>query len=128
MDYVIDVVQSAFLSGRDISDNVRYHLGLAARLKELGIPAWLLDSDLTKAYDTVDRSWLRMVATRLGFSSVGVVRWLEILMAGSSSIVRINGFLSSQLFHPFSDQPSLASASEGWPSPPAFLERARFGL
>ena len=95
LDYVIDVTQTAFLSGRDISDNVRYHLGLTARLQELGLPAWLLDSDLTKAYDTVDRSWLRMVATRLGFSSVGVVRWMEILMAGSTSIVRINGFLSS---------------------------------
>ena len=95
LDYVIDIAQSAFLPGRDISDNVRYHLGIAARLRELGLPAWLLDSDLTKAYDTVDRSWLRMVATRLGFSSVGVVRWLEILMAGSESKVRINGFLST---------------------------------
>ena len=63
LDYVIDITQSAFLSGRDISDN----LGMAARFRELGIPAWLLDSDLTKAYDSVDRSWLSTVAVRLGF-------------------------------------------------------------
>ena len=48
LDYIIDVTQSAFLRGRDISDNVRYHLGLRARFRELGIPAWLLHSDLTK--------------------------------------------------------------------------------
>ena len=95
LDYVIDITQSAFLHGRDISDNVRYNLGLSSRLRELGIPAWLLDSDLSKAYDTTDRSFLLQVATRLGLHSRGVVRWMEILMAGSSSIVRINGFLSS---------------------------------
>ena len=95
LDYVIDITQSAFLSGRDISDNVRYNLGMAARFRELGIPAWLLDSDLTKAYDSVYRSWLSTVAARLGFEATGVVRWFQILMAGSESAVRINGFISS---------------------------------
>jgi hypothetical protein len=50
LDYLVDIVQSAFLRGRDISDNVRYHLGLRARLQELGLPTWLLHSDLTKAF------------------------------------------------------------------------------
>ena len=95
LDYVIDITQSAFLSGRDISDNVRYNLGMAARFRELGIPAWLLDSDLTKAYDSVNRSWLSTVAARLGFEATGVIRWFQILMAGSESAVRINGFISS---------------------------------
>jgi hypothetical protein len=59
LDYLVDIVQSAFLRGRDISDiSVRYHLGLRARLHELGLPAWLLHSDLTKAYDSVNRPML----------------------------------------------------------------------
>ena len=45
MKYLIDVTQSAFLRGRDISDNIRHHLGLAAGLKELGLPGWLLAGD-----------------------------------------------------------------------------------
>ena len=66
-----------------VSDNVRCNLGMAARFRELGIPAFLLDFDLTKAYDSVDRSWLSTVAARLGFEATGVVRWFWILMAGS---------------------------------------------
>ena len=70
---------------------------------QLGFAACHLDSDLTKAYlggggyrnYTVDRAWLRLVASRFGFSAIGVVHWLEILMAGSTSNVQINGFLSS---------------------------------
>ena len=50
LDYGIDITRFAFLRGRDISDSIRYHLGLAARLRELGLPGWLLHSDLTKPY------------------------------------------------------------------------------
>ena len=95
LDYVIDITQSAFLRGRDISDNVRYQLGLAARLQELGLPGWLLHSDLTKAYDTVDRGWLARTMTAMGLREQGVVRWCRILMAGSSAVIRLNGFLTA---------------------------------
>ena len=36
LDYLIDVMQSAFLRHRAINDNVRYHKGMATRLRELG--------------------------------------------------------------------------------------------
>ena len=95
LDYLIDISQSAFLRGRDISDNVRYHLGLASRLEELGLPGWLLLSDLAKAYDRVDRSWLDRTMVHMGFTATGVVRWTRILLNGSVSKVRVNGFLSA---------------------------------
>jgi hypothetical protein len=95
LDYLIDITQSAFLRGRDISDNVRYHLGLTARLQELGLPGWLLHSDLTKAYDTADRGWLLQAMRAMGFREAGVVRWCALLMAGTHARVRVNGFLSA---------------------------------
>ena len=95
LDYVIDITQSAFLRGRDISDNIRYHVGLANRIQELGLPDWLLHSDLTKAYDSADRGWLSRCMTAMGLRADGIVRWCRILMAGSSACVRINGFLST---------------------------------
>ncbi len=94
LDFIIDVVQSAFLRGRDISDNVRYHLGLRARLQELGLPAWLLHSDLTKAYDSVSRPLLIRILQHMGLRNTGIIHWTRILLNGTSAQVRVNGFLS----------------------------------
>jgi len=94
LDYLIDISQSAFLAGRDIGDNVRYHLGLASRLQELGLPGWLLLSDLRKAYDSVDRSYLQAVMARMGFQAEGMLRWTHLLFGGTTARVRINGFLT----------------------------------
>ena len=95
LDFVIGITQSAFLRGRDISDNVRYHLGLLSRLEELGLPGWLLHSDLTKAYDSVDRRWLLRAMHALGFRQAGVMRWCSLLLSGTRAQVRINGFLTA---------------------------------
>ena len=94
MDYLIDIMQSAFLKDRDISDNVRYHLGLTTRLRELGLPGWLLPSDLNKAYDTTNRQWFYKVMTSQGFNVSGITRWFRISMEGSTARIRINGILS----------------------------------
>lgn len=94
LEYIIDVTQTAFLLGRDISENIRYAQGLAARLEELGLPAWMLQTDLTKAYDSVQRSWLLGTMRRMGFADTGAVRWAQVLLGGSTSRARVNGFLS----------------------------------
>ena len=95
LDFLIDDTQSAYISGRDIGDNVRYHLGLATRLQELGSPAWLLYSDLSKAYDKTDRMLLFRLMRSMGFRASGVTLWCRLLLNGSSACVRINGFFSS---------------------------------
>ncbi|KAG1652388.1 hypothetical protein FOA52_009253 [Chlamydomonas sp. UWO 241] len=94
LDYLIDIGQGAFIHGRDISDNVRYHLALAARFRDLGLPGWLVHSDLTRAYDTVNRGWLDQAMIRMGFRPDGVVRWCRILLGGAKVRVRVNGFFT----------------------------------
>jgi hypothetical protein len=96
LEYLIDISQSAFLRGRDICDNVRYNFGLAARLAELGLPGWLLHSDLTKAYDSVNRGWLTKVLLTMGLKDAGIVRWTRILLNGSEAKVRVNGFFTAK--------------------------------
>ena len=95
LDYLIDVMQSAFLRNRDISDNVRHHMALATRLRELGLPGYLVYSDQVKAYDTVHRQWLYRTMGAMGFHVSGVVRWCRILKAGTAACVRMNGALSA---------------------------------
>jgi Reverse transcriptase (RNA-dependent DNA polymerase)/Ring finger domain len=107
LDYLIDITQSAFLRGRDICDNTRYNLGLGARLVELGIPGWLLQTDLTKAYDSVNRGWLTKVMLTMGLKDTGIVRWTRILLNGTQAKVRINGFFTA----PFPVTSSLAQGS-----------------
>jgi len=91
LDYLVDIAQSAFIHGRDISDNVRYHQGLRSRLKELGTPAHLLLSDLTKAYDSVDRGLVLRAMSAQGFREQGIIRWVQLMSSGTSCTVRING-------------------------------------
>ena len=107
LDYLIDITQSAFLRGRDICDNTRFNLGLGARLVELGLPGWLLHTDLTKAYDSVNRGWLTKVMLTMGLREMGVVRWTRILLHGTQAKVRINGFFTA----PFPVNSSLAQGS-----------------
>ena len=95
LDFLIDNTQSAYINGRDIGDNVRYHLGLATRLQELGFPAWLLYSDLSKAYDKTDRMLLFRLMRTMGLRASGVTLWCRLLLNGSSACVRINGFFSN---------------------------------
>lgn len=95
LEYLIDISQSAFLAHRDISDNVKYAQGLNARLAELGLPGWLLMSDLHKAYDSVNRGWLVATMRAMGFRSEGVVRWAQILLAGTTARVRLNRYVGA---------------------------------
>ena len=114
LEYLIDITQSAFLAGRDISDNVRYHLGLQARLEELGLPGWLLVSDLAKAYDSVDRVFLRKVMLSMGLRESGIVRLMDAVMTGTTACVRINGFYSA-VFPVTRSLPQGGSVScQGW--------------
>jgi pimeloyl-ACP methyl ester carboxylesterase len=64
---------------------------VAARIAELGLPAWLLLIDMSKAYDSVARPWLRASMVRMGFREAGAVRWCRILLDGSTCRVRLNG-------------------------------------
>ena len=73
---------------------MRYHLHLMARLVELGIPGWLLLADMSKAYDSVARPWLRSTMVSMGFREGGAARWCRLLLQGSSCRVRVNGAFS----------------------------------
>ena len=77
------------------------------QLTELGLPGWLLHSDITKAYDSVNRGWLTKVMRTMGLRDTGIVRWTSILLNGSAAKVRVNGLFTD----PFPVTSSLAQGS-----------------
>lgn len=94
LDYLVDPLQTAFISGRDIRDNILYHLALAEWVRHSEQPAALLMLDVEKAYDRVHRPWLYRVTEAMGFGP-HMQRWLRLLTSDGSSCVVVNGHLSS---------------------------------
>lgn len=94
LEIIISPTQTAFINGRDIADNVQYHLGLVDYLRERRTDLWLLLMDLQGAYDNVDWGLLRDTMLAMGFKAEGHVRWAMILHRGATGRIKMNGFLS----------------------------------
>ena len=108
LDYIVSSLQSAFIEGRDIAENVLYHLRLAEYLHDSNHPAWLLITDLAGAYDNVDRQFLLDCLAAYGFKVDGHVRWAALLHQGTQGRVLVNGHVS----WPF---PVLSGLAQGSP-------------
>ncbi|KAJ9515668.1 hypothetical protein QJQ45_002696 [Haematococcus lacustris] len=94
LDLMVSPSQSAFIRGRDINDNVQFHLGLLEYLQQRGSPAWLLLLDLAGAYDNVSWGLLQDTMEAMGFCREGHVRWAPLLHRGAKSQVMVNGHLT----------------------------------
>jgi hypothetical protein len=93
LDAVVDVTQTAFLPGRQITDNVMYHLEEIDYLEEVQQPGCILFLDFEKAFDRVNREWIHRCIQALGFGE-HMQRWVRVLLMGTTSQVLYNGFLT----------------------------------
>jgi exonuclease III len=94
LDLVIAPTQAAFILGRDISDNIQYHLCLADYLQARAPHLWVCLWDLAGAYDHVNWGLLQDSMLAMGFRDQGHVRWARMLHQGATCSVRLNGWLS----------------------------------
>jgi hypothetical protein len=53
--HVVNILQGAFLPGRDISQNIQYFYGMLDHLKRQGHPIWNIMLDFETAFDSPDR-------------------------------------------------------------------------
>ena len=106
---ILSITQTAFVPGRDITDNVLFHLeevdwlessppaaagsSSAAEAPRQGCVVFL---DFEKAYDRASRSWTSQCLAHYGFGP-GLRRWVEVLMAGTTAQVLFNGHRSRSL-------------------------------
>ncbi|XP_074346913.1 uncharacterized protein LOC141685724 [Apium graveolens] len=90
LDKVISENQSAFLSGRLISDNVMiaYEVMHMLKRKRRGRDSYMaLKLDMSKAYDRIEWSYLNVVLSKMGFDSWWVHLIMQCVKTVSYSIV-----------------------------------------
>jgi hypothetical protein len=82
--------QSAFVRGRCLHDNFMMVQGTARKLHSSRQPAILLKLDITKAFDTVDWSFLLEVLRKMGFGD-RLLACICALLSTASTRVLLNG-------------------------------------
>jgi hypothetical protein len=82
--------QSAFVRGRCLHDNFMMVQGTARKLHSSSIPAILMKLDITKAFDTVDWSFLVDVLWKLGFGERLITCFCALLSMASTRVL-LNG-------------------------------------
>ena len=112
---VIHPTQTAFVPGRWIGENILAHLDECDLLEELAtVPGAIVFTDFSKAYDTLDRGWLRRCLVHLGFPAC-FCRWVDLLLAANRNRVMVNGWLSASF-------PLHSGVRQGCPaSPPLYI-------
>ena len=93
LNTVVDDTQTAFLPERWIGDNVSAHLEEMDYLREVGEPGVIVFLDFEKAFDRVDRAWLGLCLSRLGFGP-HMQRWVMLLHANTSARITVNGYFT----------------------------------
>jgi hypothetical protein len=90
---IIDPAQCAFLKNRQIGDSIRLLQMLPPLLLAENRTAIAAFLDFRKAYDTVSREFLYVVAETLGLGA-GFVSWMKVLLTNTYSCAVVNGFQS----------------------------------
>ena len=92
MDNLISPLQSAFIPGRQMIDNIVMAEEIVAAWRRFGTAGFLWKVDFAKAYDSIDWRYFWNVLRRRGFSEEWV-RWMKLCVTTSSCSVLINGWM-----------------------------------
>ena len=99
MDSLISPLQSAFILGRQMIDNIVMAQEIVAAWRRLGTTGFLWKVDFAKAYDSIDWRYLWNVLRKRGFPEEWV-RWMKLCVTTSSCTVLINGQAQGGWFQP----------------------------
>ncbi|GJV38923.1 sodium/hydrogen exchanger 6 [Tanacetum coccineum] len=106
--YLRDLVrinQSAFIPGRQISDNILLTQELMRNYhQKRGPPICAFKVDIQKAYDTVEWGFLRSILVGFGFHPT-MVNWIMVCVTTTSYSININGWFNEDFqYHHLCEQ------------------------
>jgi exonuclease III len=90
---IINEDQKGFMSGRYIGEVTRLIYDLMEYTETFQIPGLLLLIDFEKAFDTVDRNYIRNVLAFFNFGP-SIIKWVDTFYNDIESSVLVNGFAS----------------------------------
>jgi hypothetical protein len=96
LESIIDKSQTAYVSGRSVSDNLRSNFFLKSYCKQNKLDAVLISLDAKKAFDSVDHKYIEETLRAYGFGE-GFINTFNILYKGITSKILVNGFLSKPI-------------------------------
>jgi exonuclease III len=94
LPYIVGPHQTGFLSNRSINDNTTLFLDLMNETTTRYLPGGALLLDIFKAFDSINRSYLRQVLLKFDLGPL-MMDLFDTLMTDSQSKVLINGHLSA---------------------------------
>ncbi|KAK6143157.1 hypothetical protein DH2020_023505 [Rehmannia glutinosa] len=111
---LIDPAQSAFISGRNITDNIFLAQEIIRNYARVRIsPRCAIKVDLKKAYDTISWSFLEQVLNGLGFPPI-FISWVMECVSSASYSICINGSIQGKF-------PGKRGLRQGDPMSPALF-------
>lgn len=95
---LISSSQTAFIQGRQITENFNATREMLQHIASTGKSACFIKIDFSKAFDSVNWSYLQVVMATRGFP-VRWLRWIQHLLSTASSRVVVNGETSKFFTH-----------------------------
>lgn len=89
VDVLVGHLQSTFIEGRSILDNVVVLHDLSGAMGKNTSPRCFMKIDIRKAYDSVEWGFLQMILTEFGFPS----KMIDLIMTSMSYSLLVNGSL-----------------------------------
>jgi hypothetical protein len=91
---IIHEDQTGFVNGRYIDENISLFLDVQEHLSRELKPGLAFMADWEKAYDLIDRPFLKLCLQHLGFGK-SFIQWFSILHSATSPKVTVNSFLTN---------------------------------
>jgi exonuclease III len=93
---IIDPSQTAYVSGRAVTDNLRANFFLKNHCKQKRINAALISLDAKKAFDSVDHKYIKKTLEAYGFGE-GFIRTFQTLYKNITARILVNGYTTEPI-------------------------------